>query len=100
MNGGYISRHVALGVGAREETPALTVNRLCGSGFQAAVNCSQDIILGDAEISLAVGTENMSQAPFLLRNARFGVKFSQTPDVRSIEICSFRFGSNAFTSTD
>lgn len=78
-NGPYISRHVALGVGCGIEVPCLTVNRLCGSGFQAVVNCAQDIVMRDAEISLAVGTESMSQAPFVLRESRFGVKFSQAP---------------------
>lgn len=65
-NGGYISRHIALGVGCGIEVPCLTVNRLCGSGFQAVVNCTQDIVLRDAEISLAVGSESMSQAPFVV----------------------------------
>ncbi|XP_017486930.1 PREDICTED: 3-ketoacyl-CoA thiolase, mitochondrial-like [Rhagoletis zephyria] len=80
-NGTYISRHIALGIGARLETPCLTVNRLCGSGFQATVNAAQDIVLRDSEIALAVGTESMSQAPFVVRGARFGVKFSQTPEM-------------------
>ncbi|KAI7693997.1 hypothetical protein SSS_02682 [Sarcoptes scabiei] len=79
-NGPYISRHIALNLGVKLETPCLTVNRLCGSGFQAAINSAQDIVLRDAEISLAIGTESMSQAPFVLRNARFGVKFSQAPE--------------------
>jgi acetyl-CoA acyltransferase 2 len=57
----------------------LTVNRLCGSGFQAVVTAAQDICLRDAEIALAAASENMSQTPFLLRDARFGVRFSQTP---------------------
>lgn len=59
----------------------MTVNRLCGSGFQATVNAAQDIVLRDSEIALAVGTESMSQAPFVVRGARFGVKFSQTPEM-------------------
>lgn len=84
-NGPYISRHIGLGVGARLETPCLTVNRLCGSGFQAVVNGAQDIELRDSEIVLAVGTESMSQAPFVLRGSRFGVKFSQTPQVRFVQ---------------
>lgn len=80
-NGPYISRHVALGVGAQQSTPCLTVNRLCGSGFQAVVNGAQDIVLHDSEIVLAVGSESMSQAPFVMRNSRFGVKFGATPEV-------------------
>ena len=80
-NGPYISRHVALGVGANQAVPCLTVNRLCGSGFQAVVNGAQDIVLRDSEIVLAVGSESMSQAPFVMRNARFGVKFGSTPEI-------------------
>lgn len=78
-NGPYIARHVGLRTGIRQDVPCLTVNRLCGSGFQAVVNSAQDIVLRDAEISLAAASENMSQTPFLLRDARFGVKFSQAP---------------------
>lgn len=78
-NGPYIARHVALGVGVKVETPCLTINRLCGSGFQAIVTGSQEICLDDAKIVLCVGSENMSQSPFVQRNCRFGVKFTQTP---------------------
>jgi len=55
-------------------TPALVVNRLCGSGFQSIVSAVQDIAFGDANIAVAGGTENMSQAPFIARNMRFGTK--------------------------
>jgi len=79
--GPFIARTVGLRVGIRQDVPCLTVNRLCGSGFQAIVNCAQDICLRDAEISLASATENMSQTPFLMRGARFGVKLSQSPSV-------------------
>ena len=72
-------RHVGLRVGVRESTPCLTVNRLCGSGFQSVVTAANDICLRDSEIALAASSENMSQTPFLLRGARFGVKFTQTP---------------------
>jgi acetyl-CoA acyltransferase 2 len=78
-NGPYIARHIGLKTGVRIETPCLTVNRLCGSGFQSIVNGSQEICLDDAEIVLAIGTENMSLSPFVQRNSRFGVKFTQTP---------------------
>lgn len=54
------------------EKPALGVNRLCGSGFQSIVNGAQDIIVGSAKVSLTGGVENMSQAPFIARNMRFG----------------------------
>lgn len=78
-NGPYISRHIALKLGVQVETACLTINRLCGSGFQTVVNGSQEICLDDSEIVLCVGTENMSQSPFVQRNCRFGVKFTQTP---------------------
>lgn len=78
-NGPYIARHIALKVGVKVETPCLTINRLCGSGFQAVVNGSQEISLDDSDIVLCVGSENMSQSPFVQRNCRFGVKFTQTP---------------------
>ena len=55
-------------------TPALTVNRLCGSGFQAVVSAAQEIQLGESDIVLCGGSENMSQAPYALRDARFGTK--------------------------
>lgn len=80
-NGPYIARHVALKLGVSVETPCLTVNRLCGSGFQTIVNGSQEICLDDSEIVLCVGTENMSQSPFIQRDCRFGVKFTQTPTI-------------------
>ena len=59
----YGARHVGLKSGLPIEVPALTVNRLCGSGFQAVVNAAEQILLGDAKAVLAAGTENMSQAP-------------------------------------
>jgi len=72
--GPYIARHMALQAGVKIDTPCLTVNRLCGSGFQSVVNSTQDIQLGDAEISVAAGAENMSMAPYILRGARFGTR--------------------------
>lgn len=68
----YLARHVGLQCGVPEETPAVTVNRLCGSGFQAIVSGAQDILLGDAEVALCGGTESMSQAPHVVRGARWG----------------------------
>lgn len=76
-DGGFLSRHVGLKAGIPIEKPALTVNRLCGSGFQAVVNSAQDILVGAAKVSLAGGTENMSQAPFVVRNVRFGTGLGQ-----------------------
>lgn len=68
----YLARHIALKSGLPEETPALTLNRLCGSGLQAVISAAQAIMLGDAQTALAGGTENMSQAPHVLRDTRFG----------------------------
>jgi acetyl-CoA acetyltransferase family protein len=68
----YGARHVALRSGLPIETPALTVNRLCGSGMQAIVNAAQMIQLGEANLVLAGGMESMSQAPHVIRGARWG----------------------------
>ncbi len=75
----YCARHVGLKAGLPIETPALTVNRLCGSGFQAVVNAAQDILLGDAKAVLCGGTENMSQAPHSVWGMREGARFGQPP---------------------
>jgi len=68
----YLARHVALDAGVPEGVPALTVNRLCGSGFEAIVQGAKDILLGEARCVLAGGAESMSQAPHVLRGARWG----------------------------
>jgi acetyl-CoA acetyltransferase family protein len=68
----YGARHVALKAGLPIETPALTVNRLCGSGMQAIVSAAQMIHLGEAKTVLAGGMESMSQAPHVIRGARWG----------------------------
>lgn len=73
----YLARHVGLRAGCRIETPALTVNRLCGSGFEAVVQAAQQIRLGESRAVLAGGTESMSQAPHVVRGARWGLKFGQ-----------------------
>lgn len=70
----YLARNVGLRVGIPKETVALTLNRLCGSGFQSIVSGCQDICVKDAEVVLCGGTENMSETPFCVRNARFGTK--------------------------
>ena len=69
----YGARHVALKAGLPIETPALTVNRLCGSGMQSLVNAAQMIQLGEASTVLAGGMESMSQAPHVIRGARWGL---------------------------
>ncbi len=68
----YLARHVGLQAGLANEVPALTINRLCGSGFQAIVSAAQEILLGQADVCLAGGTESMSQAPHVVRGARWG----------------------------
>lgn len=68
----YLARHVGLRAGVPEKVPAYTVNRLCGSGFQAIVNGAQEILLGSARTALVGGAESMSQAPHVVRGARFG----------------------------
>jgi acetyl-CoA acyltransferase 2 len=69
----YLPRHVGLKVGIPEHVPALGVNRLCGSGFQAIVTAAEQIMTGQADVVLAGGTESMSQAPFVVRGARTGI---------------------------
>jgi acetyl-CoA acetyltransferase family protein len=68
----YLARHVGLRAGVPVEVPALTLNRLCGSGFQAIVSGAQEILLGEADVVLCGGAESMSQAPHVVRGARWG----------------------------
>jgi acetyl-CoA C-acetyltransferase len=70
----YLARVAAVEAGIPVETPALTVNRLCGSGAQAIVSAAQSILLGDTDYALAGGAESMSRAPYASPGARFGVK--------------------------
>jgi acetyl-CoA acetyltransferase family protein len=70
----YGARHVGLKAGLKVETPAVTVNRLCGSGIEAITQGAQRILLGEAAMVLAGGMENMTQAPFVIRGARNGLK--------------------------
>jgi acetyl-CoA acetyltransferase family protein len=70
----YGARHVGLKAGLKIETPAVTVNRLCGSGIEAIVQGAQRLLLGEADVVLAGGMENMTQAPFVIRGARNGLK--------------------------
>jgi acetyl-CoA acetyltransferase family protein len=80
----YFARHVALKSGCRIETPGLTVNRLCGSGFQAVVNGAQEILLGDAEVCLVGGGESMSTTPHVVRGARWGYALGKTPPLEDL----------------
>ena len=73
----YGARHVALKAGIPIAVPALTVNRLCGSGLQAAITGAQQIQLGESEVVLTGGTESMSQAPHVMRGLRGGLKLGQ-----------------------
>src|SRR5438067_12774560 len=73
----YGARHVGLKAGIPVEVPALTVNRLCGSGIQAAVNGAQLIQLGEADVVLTGGMESMSQAPHVIRGLRSGLGLGQ-----------------------
>ena len=75
----YGARHVGLKAGLPITTPALTVNRLCGSGFQAIISGAEQILLGDADCVLVGGTENMSMAPHVIRGARDGFAFGKAP---------------------
>jgi acetyl-CoA acyltransferase 2 len=70
----YGARHVGLKAGLKIATPAVTVNRLCGSGMESIVQAAQRLLLGEAVMVLAGGMENMTQAPFVIRGARNGLK--------------------------
>lgn len=74
----YLARHVGLGAGLPIEVPAVTVNRLCGSGFEAIIQGAQQILLGESNVVLAGGTESMSQAPHVVRGARWGLRLGPT----------------------
>src|SRR5579864_798479 len=76
-DGIYGARHVGLKAGCRIEVPALTLNRLCGSGLQAIISGAEQILLGEANYVLAGGMENMSQAPHIIRGARWGLALGQ-----------------------
>jgi acetyl-CoA C-acetyltransferase len=77
----YVSRVAAVDAGIPVETPALTVNRLCGSGLQAIVSAAQSIKLGDCDVAVAGGVENMSRAPFQAPSFRWGTKMGSAPIV-------------------
>jgi acetyl-CoA acetyltransferase family protein len=77
----YLARHVGLRAGLPERVPALVVNRLCGSGFEALVQAAVLVETGQAEVVLAGGTESMSQAPLVLRGTRWGFPLGKPPPV-------------------
>jgi len=70
----YLARHIGLRAGLPIEVPAVTVNRLCGSGFQAVIDSAQEILLGEADACLTGGAESMSQAPHVVRGSRWGLR--------------------------
>ena len=70
----YLGRVAAMNAGIPKETPAFSVNRLCGSGLQAIVSAAQGLLLGDSDIALAAGAESMSRGPYLLPQARWGAR--------------------------
>ncbi|WP_295551288.1 beta-ketothiolase BktB, partial [Limnohabitans sp. Rim8] len=74
----YLSRVAAINGGCAEGTPAFNVNRLCGSGLQAIVSASQSILLGDCDIAIGGGAENMSRAPYASLATRFGSRMGDT----------------------
>jgi len=80
----YFARHVGLKSGVRQETSALTLNRLCGSGFQAVVSGAQEIVLGDAHVCLVGGAESMSLAPHVTRGLRWGTPLGKTPVMEDV----------------
>lgn len=97
----YLSRAAAVQAGIPNETPAMNVNRLCGSGAQAIVSAVQSLMLGDAEFALAGGAESMSRSPYIMQQARFGAKMG---DVKSLDMmlgalnCPFGTGHMGITA--
>jgi len=74
----YLSRVAAIQAGCGQETPAFNVNRLCGSGLQAIVSAAQSIQLGDCDVAIGGGAENMSRAPFASLNMRWGSRMGDS----------------------
>jgi acetyl-CoA C-acetyltransferase len=74
----YLSRVAAINGGCAEGTPAFNVNRLCGSGLQAIISASQSIFLGDADVAIGGGAENMSRGPYASLNMRWGARMGDT----------------------
>ncbi|SLN62710.1 acetyl-CoA C-acyltransferase family protein [Ruegeria meonggei] len=97
----YLSRAAAKQAGIPVETPAMNVNRLCGSGAQAIVSAVQSLMLGDAEFAVAGGAESMSRSPYIVPQARWGAKMG---DVTSMDMmlgalnCPFGTGHMGITA--
>ena len=79
----YLSRVAAINGGCAEGTPAFNVNRLCGSGLQAIISASQSILLGDADVAIGGGAENMSRAPYASLATRFGARMG---DIKMVDM--------------
>ena len=77
-------RQVGINAGVPQESPAMTINRMCASGLQAIVSAAQEIALGEADVILAGGVENMDQAPFLLQDGRYGYRMG-LPDAKILD---------------
>jgi acetyl-CoA acyltransferase 2 len=80
----YLARHVGLRAGLPERTPAVVVNRLCGSGFEALIQAAMLVETGQAEVVLAGGTESMSQAPLVVRGTRWGFPLGKPPPTEDV----------------
>ncbi|WP_028029255.1 acetyl-CoA C-acyltransferase family protein [Gemmobacter nectariphilus] len=97
----YLSRVAAIQAGIPEATPAMNVNRLCGSGAQAIVSAAQALMLGDADFALAGGAEAMSRAPYSMPAVRFGQKMGDTKAVDMLTAtlsCPFGTGHMGVTA--
>ena len=73
----YLARVASIEAGVSQHAPAMTVNRLCGSGLQAIVSAAQSILLGDTDVAMAGGAENMSRAPYVMPGARWGTRMGE-----------------------
>jgi len=97
----YVSRVAAMQAGIPNGTPAMNVNRLCGSGVQAIVSMAQSLLLGDADFALAGGSENMSRSPYIVSDLRWGAKMG---DIKSRDMmlgalnCPFGTGHMGVTA--
>jgi acetyl-CoA acetyltransferase family protein len=80
----YMARHIGLKAGVPQKVPALTVNRLCGSGFQSIINGAEQILTGQANAVLVGGTESMSQAPHVTYGLRDGARFGRAPKMQDL----------------
>ena len=103
----YFARHVALKAGLPIEKPALTVNRLCGSGFEAVAQGAQQILLGESQAVLVGGGESMSQAPHVLRGARWGLRLGPSAPLEDLlweslkdPLCGFSMAETAENLAD